>query len=141
MTASNIPRVVISTLGMDQHENGAIAVQRMLMESQMVVSYMGVLNTPAQVAEHAEEVDADVVGISCHSWEYLTLVPELLKVLSDRQQKCSVVIGGSVITPKDAEEMLAKGVDGVFDGRASQDQIVNSIRDLVIKKQNAESTD
>jgi methylmalonyl-CoA mutase cobalamin-binding domain/chain len=141
MTATNIPRVVISTLGMDQHENGAIAVQRMLMESQMVVSYMGVLNTPAQVADHAQEVDADVVGISCHSWEYLTLVPELLKVLSDRQQNCSVVIGGSVITPKDAEEMLAKGVDGVFDGRASQDQIVNSIRDLVIKKQNAESTE
>jgi methylmalonyl-CoA mutase, C-terminal domain len=132
---SNVPHVVVSTLGMDQHENGAIAVQRMLMESQMQVSYMGVLNTPAQVADYAEEVEADVVGISCHSWEYLTLVPELLDIIKDRDMTCAVVIGGSVITPKDAEVMLARGIDGVFDARSSQDQIVNSIRDLVIKLQ------
>ena len=139
MTTSNVPRVVISTLGIDQHENGAIALQRMLMESQMVVSNMGVLNTPVQVADHAEEVNADVIGISCHSWEYLTLVPELLKVLHTKGLDCAVVIGGSVITLKDAEEMLGKGVDGVFDGRATQDQIVNSIRDLAIRKQSSGS--
>ena len=139
MTTSNVPRIVISTLGMDQHENGAIAVQRMLMESQMVVSNMGVLNTPAQVSEHAEEVGADVIGISCHSWEYLELVPELLEIMRDKGQDCAVVIVGSVITPKDAEEMLGKGVDGVFDGRATQDQIVNSIRDLAIRKQSSGS--
>ena len=132
---SNVPHVVITTLGMDQHENGAIAVQRMLMESQMQVSYMGVLNTPAQVAAYAEEVEADVVGISCHSWEYLKLVPELLDIIKDRELACAVVIGGSVITPKDAEVMLARGIDGVFDARSSEEQIVNSIRDLVIRNQ------
>ena len=135
--ASNVPRVVIATLGMDQHENGAIAVQRMLMESQMVTSYLGVLNTPGVVAAHAEEFEADVIGISCHSWEYLTLVPELIGLLQTRNFDCPVVIGGSIITPAYAASMLAKGVDGVFDATASQDQIVNSIRDLVIRKQNA----
>jgi len=134
---SNVPHVVITTLGMDQHENGAIAVQRMLLESQMQVSYMGVLNTPAQVATYAEEVEADVVGVSCHSWEYLKLVPELLDIIQERGLACAVVIGGSVITPKDAEVMLARGIDGVFDARSSEEQIVNSIRDLVIKNQTA----
>ena len=138
MTASRVPSVVIATLGMDQHENGAIAVQRMLMEAQMVVRNMGVLNTPAQVAAYANEVDADVIGISCHSWEYLTLVPELIGIVHEQHPGRAVVIGGSVITPKDAKDMLNKGVDGVFDARSSQDQIVNSIRDLVIRKQNPE---
>jgi len=89
------------------------------------------------VAAHAEEFEADVIGISCHSWEYLTLVPELIGLLQTRNFDCPVVIGGSIITPADAESMLAKGVDDVFDATASQDQIVNSIRDLVIRKQNA----
>ena len=137
MTASNVPSVVIATLGIDQHENGAIAVQRMLMEAQMVVRNMGVLNTPEQVAAYAEEVDADVIGISCHSWEYLTLVPELVGIVRERHPERAVVIGGSVITAKDREDMLSKGVDGVFDGRSSQDQIVNAIRDLAIRKQNS----
>ncbi len=131
------PRIVIATLGMDQHENGAIAVQRMLMESQMTTSYLGVLNTPANVVDHAEEFEADVIGISCHSWEYLTLVPELMDLLKERNLECSVVIGGSIITAKDSESMLTRGVDGVFDATASQDQIVNSIRDLVISRHNA----
>jgi methylmalonyl-CoA mutase C-terminal domain/subunit len=130
------PRIVIATLGMDQHENGAIAVQRMLMESQMMTSYLGVLNTPVNVIDHAQQFKADVIGISCHSWEYLTLVPELLDLLKEREFDCSVVIGGSIITPKDSQSMLAQGVDGVFDATASQGQIVDSIRDLVISRQN-----
>ncbi len=138
MNTQKIPRVVIATLGIDQHENGAIAVQRMLTESQMVVSYMGVFNTPLQVAEHAEEIEADVVGISCHSWEYLDLVPQLIGELKTKNLNCGLVIGGSVITQDDAEAMLEKGVDGVFDARSSQDQIVDFVRDLVISKREPE---
>ena len=105
----------------------------------MVVRYMGVFNTPGQVATYAEEVEADVIGISCHSWEYLTLVPELVDIVRTQYPERAVVIGGSVITPKDAEEMLSKGVDGVFDARSSQDQIIDSIRDLIISKRTCES--
>jgi len=130
LNMKGVPRIVIATMGIDQHENGAIAVQRMLLESQMFVSYMGVFNTPAQVAAHAEKVGAHVVGISCHSWEYLTLVPRLIADIRSRGLDCRVVIGGSIITSKDAEEMIEKGVDGVFDARASQNEIVDAIRDL-----------
>lgn len=130
MSVPCVPRVVIATLGIDQHENGAIAVQRVLLESQMQVTYMGVLNTPAQVADRAAQVDAHVVGISCHSWEYLTLVPELLRELEARGLGSRVVIGGSVITAGDAEEMRRRGVAAVFDARASEAQIVDGIRDL-----------
>ena len=134
MNAKGVPRVVIATLGIDQHENGAIAVQRMLLESQMSVSYMGVFNTPAQVAQHAQETAAQVVGISCHSWEYLTLVPQLITELRSRNLECSVVIGGSIITSKDADAMIDSGVDGVFDARSSQNEIVDAIRDLALAR-------
>ncbi len=67
--------VSIAIMGIDQHENGAVAISRVLREAQMKVAYYGKLQTPASVAERAINEEADVVGISCHSWEYLTLVP------------------------------------------------------------------
>ncbi len=133
---SNIPRIVIATLGMDQHENGAIAVQRMLAESQMVVSYMGILNTPAQVADHAEEVEADVIGISCHSWEYLTLVPLLVEELKRRQLDIDVIIGGSVITSEDARKMEDAGVAAVFTSATDNFDMVECVRRLSATRSN-----
>ena len=71
--------VALAIMGIDQHENGAIAVARVLREAQMKVDYFGKFQTPDLVAEKAIKDGADVIGISCHSWEYLRLVPELIQ--------------------------------------------------------------
>jgi methylmalonyl-CoA mutase C-terminal domain/subunit len=73
--------VALAVMGIDQHENGAIAVARVLREAQMKVEYLGKFHTPASVADRAIKEGADVVGISCHSWEYMRLVPELIEEL------------------------------------------------------------
>ena len=73
--------VALAIMDIDQHENGAIAVSRMLREAQMRVEYFGKFQTPTSVATRAIEQGADVVGISCHSWEYLKLVPLLIAEL------------------------------------------------------------
>ena len=62
--------VALAIMGVDQHENGVVAVARMLREAQMKVEYFGKFQTPASVADQTIEGDADLVGISCHSWEY-----------------------------------------------------------------------
>ena len=64
-------RVLIGTLGMDQHEVGAIAVSRMLRDAGMEVVYTGTFNLPAGILNMSLEEDVDVIGLSCHSWEYL----------------------------------------------------------------------
>ena len=43
--------IALALMGIDQHENGAIAVARVLREAQMKVDYLGKFNTPASVAE------------------------------------------------------------------------------------------
>ena len=128
---------LIGTLGLDQHENGAIAVRRMLEEAQMRVTYVGRFNTPDSIAEEAAQAGVDVIGISCHSWEYLDMVPELLEKLKERGDDRPVVIGGSVITASDAEKMKALGVSAVFNGAPSDDQIIDTLRDLVRSKRTA----
>ena len=132
--------VVLAVMGIDQHENGAIAVSRLLREAQMKVSYLGKLQTPESVVERAIAEDADVIGISCHSWEYLTLVPKLLGELERQGADIPVIIGGSVITPEDAGVMREAGVAGVFASAMDGDGIVDSVRDLAAARRAASDT-
>jgi len=122
--------VALAIMGIDQHENGAIAVARVLREAQMKVEYLGKFHTPASVADHAIKEGADVVGISCHSWEYMRLVPELIEELKKRGSDVPVVIGGSVITPEDAEKMRQAGVAGVFTNTQDSDKVIECVRGL-----------
>lgn len=122
--------VALAIMGIDQHENGAIAVARVLREAQMKVDYFGKLQTPASVAEKAIKEGTHVIGISCHSWEYLRLVPALLEELRARGSDIPVVIGGSVITPEDGESMRRSGVAAVFTKSTGSDDIIECVRAL-----------
>ena len=122
--------ITLAVMGMDQHENGAVAVARMLREAQMRVSYLGRFQTPRTIADAALREGAQVIGISCHSWEYLQLVPDLLAELSRRHASIPVVIGGSVITAADAARMKALGAAEVFTAGARDTEIIDQIRTL-----------
>jgi methylmalonyl-CoA mutase cobalamin-binding domain/chain len=70
--------IALAIMGIDQHENGVVAVARVLREAQMKVEHFGKFQTPDSVADRAIREGADVIGISCHSWEYIRLVPQLI---------------------------------------------------------------
>ncbi|UCE52520.1 MAG: cobalamin B12-binding domain-containing protein [Desulfobacterales bacterium] len=124
-------RMVIAVLGMDQHEVGAVAVSRMLRDAGMEIIYLGRFNTPAGIVKTSIEEDVDAIGLSCHSWEYLHYMPELLQMLNERSLNIPVVIGGSVITPGDSDKLKDMGVAAVFGPSATNDEIVESIQQLV----------
>lgn len=123
-------KVSLAVMGMDQHENGVIAVGRILREAQMSTTYLGKLLSPEQVIEGALGFGANVIGISCHSWEYLTLVPQLVEELRKRELNIPVMIGGSVITAEDATKMKDLGVAAVFGAGSRDDEIVEAVRVL-----------
>ena len=122
--------VALAIMGIDQHENGAIAVARVLREAQMKVAYLGKFHTPESVADHAISEGANVVGISCHSWEYMQLVPQLLEKLKERGSDIPVIIGGSVITREDGEKMRRAGVAAVFTSGSDSDGLIECVRAL-----------
>lgn len=129
------PKVIVGLLGIDQHEVGAIAISGLLRDAGMEVIYVGRYNTPASFARVALHEDADVIGISCHSWEYLEYVPELMATLRVEALDVDVVLGGSVITPSDADQMRKAGVAAIFGPDAKPDQIVGDIRALASARQ------
>jgi len=131
--------VALAIMGIDQHENGAIAVARVLREAQMKVDYFGKFQTPDSVAEKAVKDGADVIGISCHSWEYLRLVPELIRQLRTRGSDIPVVIGGSVITPEDSENMRQSGVAAVFTSSTDSNDLIECVRALIASRNKSQS--
>jgi methylmalonyl-CoA mutase, C-terminal domain len=129
------PRVVIAILGLDQHETGALAVSAILRDAGMEVIYLGRFASPQTIAATAVDEAADVVGVSCHSWEYLYFVDDLLRLL----RGIPLVVGGSVITPADGRALLDKGVAAVFGPSAPADAVVPAIRRLAEQGSEAEA--
>jgi methylmalonyl-CoA mutase C-terminal domain/subunit len=123
-------RVLIAMLGLDQHEVGALAVARMLRDAGMEVVYAGRFNLPRGIVKAAIEESIDVIGLSCHSWEYLYYVDELLQLLRAQALDIPVVVGGSVVIADDARALLAKGIRAAFGPTATPEEIITTVRTL-----------
>jgi methylmalonyl-CoA mutase, C-terminal domain len=122
----------MGVLGLDQHELGAISISKILRDAGMEVVYVGRFNLPPMILRMSMEEDADVIGLSCHSWEYLYFVPELLELLRRNDLRIPVIIGGSVVTPGDAEALLRQGVAAAFGPGGSDETIIETIRSLAV---------
>jgi methylmalonyl-CoA mutase cobalamin-binding domain/chain len=124
-------RIVVGTLGLDQHEVGAMAVAQLLMRHGFEVVYLGRFNTPARLAAVAEQEDADVVGVSVHSWELAAYAGELVDAC--HAVGAAVVVGGSVLTEADERALRSRGVDATFGPYARDDLIVARLDELVAR--------
>lgn len=129
------PRIIVGLLGIDQHDVGAIAIASLLRDAGMEVIYAGRYNTPASLVHTALDEDADIIGISCHSWEYLAYVPELMAMVKAQQLDVCVVLGGSVITASDAAAMRQAGVAGIFGPDQAADKTIEDLRALAQARQ------
>lgn len=123
-------KVLVAIMGVDQHEVGARAVAGYLRDAGMEVVYAGRFNTARQVLASAIQEDVDVIGISTHSWEYLYYIDELLALMEAEGEAVPIVVGGSVITAKDAADLTAKGVAAAFGPDATREQMVARVREI-----------
>jgi len=123
-------RVLIAVLGLDQHEVGAVAVSRALRDAGIEVIYAGRFNLPPMLVETAMQEGVDLIGISCGSWEYLYLVPELIEMLKEQGLDIPVIIGGPIITPGDEREMKEMGVAATFGPGSTTEEIIQAIECL-----------
>jgi methylmalonyl-CoA mutase, C-terminal domain len=107
-------RVLVSKLGLDGHDRGALIICRGLRDAGMEVIYSGLFCTPQQVAKIAIEEDVDVVAMSLLNGAHLTLFPKVKALLDKQGAKNILVLGGSIIPKKDKELLETKGVYGNF---------------------------
>ena len=130
MSSERPVRILLAILGLDQHEAGAFAIARLLRDAGMEVIYLGRFGTPEIIVDSALEEGVDIIGLSCHSWEYLYYLDDLFALLKTRKLDISVVVGGSVLSQDDKNEIMAKGVAASFGPGTNTDDIVQQLREL-----------
>src|SRR4029450_8818371 len=74
-------RVLIATAGLDGHDRGVKIVARALRDAGMEVIYLGIHNTPEEIASSALQEDVDAIGLSIHSAAHMTLFTEIFGLL------------------------------------------------------------
>jgi methylmalonyl-CoA mutase C-terminal domain/subunit len=126
-------RVLVSKLGLDGHDRGALVICRALRDSGMEVIYSGLFCTPEQVAKIAIDEDVDVVAMSLLNGAHLTLFPKVATILKDRGVNDILLIGGGVIPGKDKKILEEKGVNGNFGPGTALDVIIKFIHNNLKK--------
>ena len=126
-------RVLVSKLGLDGHDRGALVICRALRDSGMEVIYSGLFCTPDQVAKIAIDEDVDVVAMSLLNGAHLTLFPRVATVLKEQGISDILLIGGGVIPGKDKKLLEEKGIKGNFGPGTPLEVIIDFINNNLKK--------
>src|SRR5919197_1819523 len=107
-------RVLVSKLGLDGHDRGALVICRALRDAGMEVIYSGLFCTPEQVAKIAVDEDVDVVAMSLLNGAHLTIFPKVAKLLKERGIEDILIVGGGIIPERDKRILEEQGITGNF---------------------------
>lgn len=127
-------RVLIANPGLDGHDRWALIISQALRDHGMEVIYLGLGQTPVQIAQAAAQQDVDVISLSSLSGSHKTLFPQIISALQERGAEDIPVIGGGVIPYEDIRFLLAQGVKKVFASESSTEALVQYIEDLIEPK-------
>ncbi|HEX2981896.1 MAG TPA: cobalamin-dependent protein [Anaerolineaceae bacterium] len=130
LAGGNPGTVVIATLQGDIHDIGRNIATVMLRASGFTVYDLGHDVKPEVIIRKAQELNADVIGLSSLLTTSLPFSKDLMKLLDEQglREKYRVVMGGGAVTPDYVERI---GADG-FAGDAAHG--VRMIRDLLSER-------
>ena len=116
-------RVLIAKPGLDGHDRGAKVVARALRDAGCEVIYTGLHQTPEQIVDAALQEDVQGIGLSALSGAHMTLFPQVVELLAERDAADIVVFGGGVIPEVDVVALKEAGIREVFGPGSSLKEI------------------
>ena len=107
-------RILVAKPGLDGHDRGAKVVARALRDAGFEVIYTGLRQTPEQIANAAVQEDVDAVGLSILSGAHNALLPEITRMLREREADDILVFAGGIIPEQDIAGLKEAGIDAIF---------------------------
>src|SRR6202035_4753048 len=130
-------RILTAKVGLDGHDRGVKVISRALRDAGVEVIYTGLHQTPAMVVEAAIQEDVDGIGISLLSGAHMTLFPEVLRLLEERDARDIVVFGGGIIPDEDIPKLEKIGVAKIFTPGATLEEVVTFVKERFGQKAGA----
>ncbi len=123
-------RILIAKPDLDGHDRGAKVVAMALRDAGMEVVYSGLHQSIDQIVKTALEESVDVIGLSIMTGAHLSICNRLLQQLKSEEMEDIQLIVGGVIPKDDIAKLKTMGVQGVFPGGTSFDEIVEFLQSL-----------
>jgi methylmalonyl-CoA mutase C-terminal domain/subunit len=123
-------KAIVTKVGLDSHERGARLVAAALRDAGMEVIYLGSFQTPEGIIQTALQEDVDLIGVSCHCGEHLTLMPVIMDLLKANNIPDVPVILGGVIPREEVDDLKKIGVKEVFGYGTTMDQVVEFVKQI-----------
>ena len=121
-------RVLVSKLGLDGHDRGALIICRSLRDAGMEVIYSGLFCTPEQVAKTAIDEDVDAVAMSLLNGAHLALFPKVGRLLREKGANDILLVGGGIIPESDKRILENQGITGNFGPGTPLSTIIDHIK-------------
>jgi len=108
------PRILVAKMGQDGHDRGAKVIATGFSDLGFDVDIGPLFQTPEEVAQQAVDSDVHVVGVSSLAAGHKTLVPELVRCLTQMGRPDVLIICGGVIPPQDYQFLYDAGASAIF---------------------------
>ena len=122
-------RVLLAKPGLDGHDRGAKVVALAMREAGMEVIYTGLHQTVPSIVKQAVQEDVDVIGLSIMSGAHIPICKKLMDLVKKEDFESVTVIVGGVIPHRDVPILRKLGVEGIFPGGSSFNEIVQFIKE------------
>jgi methylmalonyl-CoA mutase C-terminal domain/subunit len=124
-------RILIAKPGLDGHDRGAKVIARALRDAGCEIIYSGLFQTPEQIVATALQEDVGGIGLSLLSGSHMTLFPQVVEILRERDAGDIVVFGGGIIPEDDIASLKQKGLAEIFTPGTSLPEIVRWVKEHI----------
>ncbi len=126
------PRIMVAKMGQDGHDRGARVIAASFADMGFDVDIAPLFQTPKEVAMQAIENDVHILGVSSLAAGHKTLIPLLIKELSELNRKDIMVVVGGVIPQIDYDFLYQEGVSCIFGPGTPITQAAKSILEKLL---------
>ena len=117
--------------GLDGHDRGIKVLASAYRDAGMEVIYLGLRQTPEMIVASALQEDVDVIALSSLNNAHMTIFPNVLKLMKEKNLDGVLLVGGGIIPKKDMENLEKMGTGKLFGPGTPIDETLNYIVDWV----------
>ena len=107
-------RILMAKPGLDGHDRGIKVVAAAYRDAGMEVIYLGLRQTPEKIVSSALQEDVDVIALSSLNNAHMTIFPNILKLMKEKNIDDVLLVGGGIIPKKDVMLLEDMGVGKLF---------------------------
>ena len=124
-------RILMAKPGLDGHDRGIKVLAAAYRDAGMEVIYLGLRQTPEKIVSSALQEDADVIALSSLNNAHMTIFPNILKLMKEKNIDDVLLVGGGIIPKKDVLTLEDMGVGKLFGPGTPIDETLNYITNWV----------